>query len=140
FADKQKNNFLAMLAHELRNPLAPIRNGIELLKLTSRNEPTVYETTKVMERQIVHLVRLVDDLMDVSRIVTGKIQLETELVDLGEVIDRAVEEVQPTIDARGHELMVSRPARALTIHADPVRLAQVFSNLLSNAAKFTEGQ
>ncbi|MBA4105223.1 MAG: hybrid sensor histidine kinase/response regulator [Pirellula sp.] len=137
-ADRQKNEFLAMLAHELRNPLAPIRNGVELLKMSSRCEPDIYDTTQMMERQIIHLVRLVDDLLDVSRIVTGKIHLERELIDVSEFIDRAVEEVQPTIDGRGHELILVRPTRPLVIDGDIVRLAQVISNLLTNAAKFTD--
>jgi CheY-like chemotaxis protein len=137
-ADKQKNEFLAMLAHELRNPLAPIRNGVELLKMSRTVEPEVQETTRMMERQIIHLVRLVDDLLDVSRIITGKIQLENAPIDVSEFIDRAIEEVQPTLDARGHELMLMRPARQIIVQGDMVRLAQVVSNLLSNAAKYTE--
>ena len=137
-ADKQKNEFLAMLAHELRNPLAPIRNGVELLKMSRTAEPEIQETTRMMERQVVHLVRLVDDLLDVSRIITGKIHLDNEPVDVSDFIDRAIEEVQPTIDARGHELMLTRPARQIIVDGDMVRLAQVVSNLLSNAAKYTE--
>jgi PAS domain S-box-containing protein len=138
-ADRQKNEFLAMLAHELRNPLAPIRNGVELLKMSRTAEPEVQETTRMMERQVVHLVRLVDDLLDVSRIVTGKIHLVKEPVDVNEIVDRAIEEVQPTLDARGHELMLTRPARPIIVEGDIVRLSQVVSNLLSNAAKYTEG-
>jgi PAS domain S-box-containing protein len=137
-ADKHKNEFLAMLSHELRNPLAPIRNGVELLKMSRSTEPFVQETTKMMERQIIHLVRLVDDLLDVSRIMTGKIHLDKEPIDVNGFIERAVEEVQPTIDARGHELMISRPARPVVVDGDAVRLAQVVSNLLSNAAKYTD--
>ncbi len=137
-ADKQKNEFLAMLAHELRNPLAPIRNGVELLKLSGSREPVVQDTTKMMERQVAHLVRLVDDLLDISRIVTGKIHLDKEPIDINAVIERAIEEVQPTIDAGGHELMVTRPARPIGVEGDIVRLAQVVSNLLSNAAKYTD--
>jgi PAS domain S-box-containing protein len=136
-ADRQKNEFLAMLAHELRNPLAPIRNGIELLRMPGVEPAAVQQTTAMMERQVVHLVHLVDDLLDVSRIVRGKVALRREPVDLRAVIDRAVEEIQPTIDARGHELMVSMPARPIIIDADIVRLAQVLSNLLANAAKFS---
>jgi PAS domain S-box-containing protein len=137
-ADKQKNEFLAMLAHELRNPLAPIRNGVELLKMSRTMEPEVQETTRMMERQVVHLVRLVDDLLDISRIITGKIHLDNEPVNVSEFIDRAIEEVQPTIDARGHELMLAQPARQIIVDGDMVRLSQVVSNLLSNAAKYTE--
>jgi PAS domain S-box-containing protein len=138
FADKQKNEFLAMLAHELRNPLAPIRNGVELLKMSKCIEPEVQETTRMMERQVVHLVRLVDDLLDVSRIITGKIHLERKPIDLRDVVDRAIEEVQPSLDARGHELMLTRPARPIIVDGDLMRLAQVVSNLLSNAAKYTD--
>jgi PAS domain S-box-containing protein len=137
-ADKQKNDFLAMLAHELRNPLAPIRNGIEVLKMCGNDDPVADETTAIMERQVVHLVRLVDDLLDVSRIVNGKIHLDKKPVDVGDFIERAVEEIQPAIDASGHELMIGRPARPITVSGDVVRLAQVLSNLLSNAAKFTD--
>ncbi|MFL5328711.1 MAG: PAS domain S-box protein [Gemmataceae bacterium] len=137
-ADKHKNEFLAMLAHELRNPLAPIRNGVELLKMSKTIEPEIQETTRMMERQIVHLVRLVDDLLDVSRIITGKIHLEREPVDVRDVVNRAVEEVQPILDARGHELILTQPARPIIVDGDVVRLAQVVSNLLSNAAKYTE--
>jgi CheY-like chemotaxis protein/two-component sensor histidine kinase len=103
-------------------------------------EPEVQETTRMMDRQVTHLVRLVDDLLDVSRIITGKIHLDKDPLDISEVIDRAIEEVQPTIDARGHELMLTRPARQIIVDGDIVRLAQVVSNLLSNAAKYTESQ
>lgn len=137
-ADRHKNEFLAMLSHELRNPLAPIRNGVELLKMSASLEPEIRETANMMERQVVHLVRLVDDLLDVSRIMTGKIHLVKEPVDVNEFINRALEEIQPTIDARGHELMLSRPARPLVVEGDLVRLAQVISNLLSNAARYTD--
>lgn len=137
-ADKHKNEFLAMLAHELRNPLAPIRNGVELLKMASSADPEVFETTRMIERQVAHLVRLVDDLLDVSRIISGKIHLELAALDINTVVDRAVEEIQPAFDARGHELMLVRPARHLVVEGDVVRLAQVLSNLLANAAKFTD--
>ena len=137
-ADRQKNEFLAMLAHELRNPLAPISNGLQLLKLPGLDESTLRQTTALMERQLTHLVRLVDDLLDVSRIVTGKMTFQREPTDLASIINRAVEETQPAIDARGHELMLSLPARGIVVDADAVRLAQVVSNLLVNAAKYTE--
>jgi PAS domain S-box-containing protein len=126
------------LAHELRNPLAPIRNGVELLKMASSADPEVHATTRMMERQVVHLVRLVDDLLDVSRIITGKIHLDRAPIDVDRFIDRAVEEIQPAIDARGHELMLIRPARRVVVDGDVVRLAQVLSNLLGNAAKYTD--
>ncbi|WP_254508559.1 PAS domain-containing hybrid sensor histidine kinase/response regulator [Anatilimnocola floriformis] len=137
-ADRHKNEFLAMLAHELRNPLAPIRNGVELLKIASRDEPAIQQTTVMMERQIVHLMRLVDDLLDVSRIVTGKIHLVSQPIDVGAFVERAIEEIQPAIDARGHELMLTRPARPIFVDGDLVRLSQVVSNLLSNASKYTD--
>jgi PAS domain S-box-containing protein len=137
-ADRQKNEFLAMLAHELRNPLAPISNGLQLLKLPGIEQNVVREATEMMERQLYHLVRLVDDLLDVSRIVTGKMHYNMEPVELATVIHRAIEESQPMIDARGHELMLSLPAKSIIVDADVHRLAQVFSNLLLNAAKYTD--
>lgn len=137
-ADRQKNEFLAMLAHELRNPLAPISNGLQLLKLPGIEQAVVREATEMMERQLYHLVRLVDDLLDVSRIVTGKMQYQKEPLELATIVRRAVEESQPMIDARGHELMLSLPAKSIIIDADIHRLSQVFSNLLLNAAKYTD--
>jgi len=137
-ADRQKNEFLAMLAHELRNPLAPISNGLQLLKLPGIEQSVVREATEMMERQLYHLVRLVDDLLDVSRIVTGKMQYKKEPVELATIIRRAVEESQPLIDARGHELMLTLPAKSIIVDADVHRLSQVFSNLLLNAAKYTD--
>jgi len=137
-ADRQKNEFLAMLAHELRNPLAPISNGLQLLKMPGVDENTVHQTTEMMERQLFHMVRLVDDLLDVSRIITGKLNYQKEPLDLTVVINRAVEETQPAIDARGHELMLVLPARPLIVNGDVLRLSQVVSNLVSNAAKYTE--
>jgi PAS domain S-box-containing protein len=137
-ADKQKNNFLAMLAHELRNPLAPIRNGVQVLKMASHDQSMIDSTAEMMERQIVHLVRLIDDLLDVSRIVAGKIHLNRNPIEVSTFIQRAIEEVQPTLDAGGHELLVTLPARQIVVDGDLVRLSQVVSNLLSNAAKYTE--
>lgn len=136
-ANRQKNEFLAMLAHELRNPLAPIRTGLQLLKMQGIDGQTVDETTEIMERQLTHLVQLVDDLLDVSRIVSGKIALRKETLSLSEIIQAAAEEVQPTLDARGHELMVTLPQKPMLIEGDLVRLAQVLVNILANAAKFT---
>jgi len=137
-ADRQKNEFLAMLAHELRNPLAPISNGLQLLMLPGVDDATLKQTTALMQRQLTHLVRLVDDLLDVSRIVTGKLTFRKEPTDLASIIQRAAEETQPAIDARGHELMVSLPMRPIVIDADAVRIAQVISNLLVNASKYTD--
>jgi PAS domain S-box-containing protein len=136
-ADRQKNEFLAMLAHELRNPLAPISSAVQLLKLSPVKDPMVQETTDLMDRQLKHLVRLVDDLLDISRIINGKISLHKEPVELASAIASAIEEVQPLLDARGHELVLTAPTRPIVVTADAVRLSQVISNLLANAAKYT---
>ena len=136
-ADKQKNEFLAMLAHELRNPLAPISNALQLLKIPDIDKSATLQITEMMERQVFHLVRLVDDLLDMSRIITGKIALHTEPIEVGAAVARAVEEVQLAIDARGHELIVTVPARPIMIEGDLVRIAQVVANLLTNAAKYS---
>jgi PAS domain S-box-containing protein len=140
-ADRRKDEFLAMLAHELRNPLAPIRNALHVLKKTEDESPAARERARrllsMVERQVKHLVRLVDDLLEVSRITRGKIELRKEPVDLAAVVAQAVETSQPLIRANGHELTVSLPPEPLPLEADPVRLCQVFANLLNNAAKYT---
>ncbi|KQY88269.1 hypothetical protein ASD35_11810 [Pelomonas sp. Root1444] len=136
--DRRKDEFLATLAHELRNPLAPIRNGLEILKMPRVDAGTVQQTRAMMERQVHQLVRLVDDLLDVSRVMGGKIELRREYVELANVIARAVETVQPLIGAQGHRLALSIPQDSLLLDADPVRMAQVVGNLLTNAAKYTE--
>jgi PAS domain S-box-containing protein len=136
-ADQLKDEFLAMLAHELRNPLAPIRNALHLVRLAGpRLEPSVAGNFGIIERQVDHLVRLVDDLLDVSRISQGKIHLQKQPVDLAEVVARAVESSTPLIDARRHHLTV-RVAAGTLIEGDAVRLVQIVSNLLNNAAKYT---
>jgi signal transduction histidine kinase/ActR/RegA family two-component response regulator len=137
-ADQRKNEFLAILAHELRNPLAPLRNGLHILKLRPDADPTVSQTVNMMDRQMTHLVRLVDDLLDVSRITRGKLELRQRKALLSEILDHAVESVRALIESRRHELVVEIRAQNLLVDADPDRLAQVFSNLLSNAAKYTE--
>jgi PAS domain S-box-containing protein len=137
-ADRRKDEFLATLAHELRNPLAPIRNALQILKMPRVDAATVERSRDMMERQVHHLVRLVDDLLDVSRVMRGKIELRREQVELATVVARAVETVQPLVDSQGHELNVLLPPDSLPINADPVRLAQVVGNLLTNAAKYTE--
>ncbi len=137
-ADRRKDEFLATLAHELRNPLAPIRNSLQILKMPRVDAETVQRSRDMMERQVHHLVRLVDDLLDVSRVMRGKIELRKEKVELATVVARAVETVQPLVDAQGHELSVRLPSQSLLLDADPVRLAQVVGNLLTNAAKYTE--
>jgi signal transduction histidine kinase/DNA-binding response OmpR family regulator len=137
-ADQRKNEFLAMLAHELRNPLAPIRNAVELFRLHDLEKPQLQFAREVVERQVQLLVRLVDDLLDVSRITRGKVTLQKELVSVADVVARAIETSQPLIAARQQQLTVDLPEEPLQVEADPARLAQVLANLLNNAAKYTE--
>jgi PAS domain S-box-containing protein len=137
-ADRRKDEFLATLAHELRNPLAPIRNGMELLRISEADAALAGEIHGIMERQMEHLTRLVDDLLDVSRITHNRIELRKRRVDLAEVIQSALEASRPLIDEAGHELTISLPADPVQLEADPTRLAQVFANLLNNSAKYTE--
>jgi len=137
-ADRRKDEFLATLAHELRNPLAPIRTGIDLLRRAEDRSPLVVSLTAMMERQIGHMVRLVDDLMDVSRVASGKLRLQPERVPLSSVVTDAVEAVRPLIKERGHVLTVTMPPTPIVLDMDPVRMTQVISNLLNNAAKFTD--
>ena len=132
--DRKKDDFIALLAHELRNPLAPIRNGLQVLKLSGRGED---RAVAMMDRQLTHMVRLIDDLLDVSRIVHNKMELRRERVALTDVIASAVETAQPAIEAAGHEFSVTLPGRPVDLDADLTRLAQVFSNLLTNSAKYT---
>jgi signal transduction histidine kinase/CheY-like chemotaxis protein len=136
--DRRKDEFLATLAHELRNPLAPVRNALQILKMPRVDVETVERSREMMERQVQHLVRLVDDLLDVSRVMRGKIELRREPVELATVVAWAVETVQPLVEAQGHDLSVRMPSESLLLDADPVRLAQVVGNLLTNAAKYTE--
>ncbi|HVX12382.1 MAG TPA: PAS domain S-box protein [Pirellulales bacterium] len=137
-ADQRKDEFLATLAHELRNPLAPIRNSLEILKMPRVDAEVAQHARDLMERQIHHLVRLVDDLLDVSRVMRGKIDLRKERIELATVIARALETVQPLIDTHRHHLHIRLPEESLVLPADPVRLSQVVVNLLTNAAKYTE--
>jgi PAS domain S-box-containing protein len=136
-ADRQKNEFLAMLAHELRNPLAPMRNALHLLGMPSVAPQTAERALGMMGRQLNHLIRLVDDLLDVSRIIQGKIELRKELIDIASTVHRAAETAQPVIEARRHLLTLSLPETALLVEGDPLRLAQVIANLLTNAAKYS---
>jgi signal transduction histidine kinase/ActR/RegA family two-component response regulator len=136
-ANVRKDEFLATLAHELRNPLAPISTGIELLKLADDRSAALEEVLPTMERQTRQLVALVDDLLDVSRITRGKLDLKRRRVTLADVIESATEEAMPLIDTLGHKLAVTTPSQPVRIVADPHRLAQVISNLLNNAAKYT---
>lgn len=137
-ADRRKDEFLAVLGHELRNPLAPLQNGLELLALGGNDQALVAHARQVMERQLRHLVRLVDDLLDVARIRSGKIVLELERLELATVIASAVELARPLIDARSHELQIILPPDPLWTDADRIRLPQLLANLLNNAAKYTQ--
>ncbi len=137
-ADRHKDDFLAVLAHELRNPLSPIRSALELQKIAGDDTEAIAESRGIMERQVAQLVHLVDDLMDVSRIKTGKLGLRTENVHLEEVVRHAVEASRPLIDENGHEFVISSIPENVIVEADSARLAQVFSNLLNNSAKYTD--
>jgi signal transduction histidine kinase len=136
-ADRHKDEFLAMLAHELRNPLAPIRNAVHLIKMRSLEDAQLCMARDVIERQLKQLTRLVDDLLDVSRITRGKINLARERLELADLMSRAVETVMPAIESRGHALSVELPERPLRLYGDPVRLVQALGNVLGNAAKYT---
>jgi len=135
--DRRKDEFLATLAHELRNPLAPIRNALQIMALSDEGAAQEHARS-MMERQLGQMVRLIDDLLDVSRITVGKLELRKERVALGAVLASAVETARPLIDASGHALHVAGTADPVYLDADPVRLAQIFSNLLNNAAKYMD--
>jgi two-component system CheB/CheR fusion protein len=136
-ADRRKDEFLAMLAHELRNPLAPIRHAAHVFRALGPAGPDLQQAGEMIERQVLHLSRLVDDLLDVSRITRGKIALHKEPVELAAVVARAVEACRPVVEARRHELTVTLPREPVAAHADATRMAQVVANLLNNAAKYT---
>ncbi len=137
-ADRRKDEFLAMLSHELRNPLAPLRNGVHVLRLAGlAGPPAVGNTLEMMDRQLQHLTRLVDDLLDVARLTRGQVRLQKAPTDLAEAVARAVETARPLVEARRHELTVALPPGPLPLEADLPRIAQAFANLLNNAAKFT---
>ena len=133
--NRRKDEFLAMLAHELRNPLAPILNAAAILRHPGHEHEELTYAREIIERQVQHLSRLVDDLLDVSRISLGKVKLQKERIELAAVVARAVETSKPVIDARRHRLKLLLPPTGLQLEADPTRLAQVISNLLTNAAK-----
>jgi signal transduction histidine kinase len=138
-ADRRKSEFLAVLAHELRNPLAPIRNGLQILRMRAPADEVSQRTLNIMDRQIAQLVHLVDDLLDISRITRGSVALKRDRICLTDVLANAVEATRPLIEAHGHELVIElHPTVPVLIDGDPHRLAQVFSNLLSNSAKYTD--
>jgi PAS domain S-box-containing protein len=136
-ADRRKDEFLATLAHELRNPLAPLSNTLEILKRSANQDASTRRSVDTMERQLEQLVRLVDDLLDLSRITHNRIELRKRHIELAPVIRQAVLAAQPLADASRHTLDVSMPAEPIHLHADPVRLTQVFGNLLNNSCKYT---
>ena len=137
-ASRAKDEFLAMLGHELRNPLSPMITALELMRL--RGGDVLERERTIVERQVQHLTRLVDDLLDVSRITRGKIQLKRRLVEMGEVVENAIEMASPLLEARRHRLDADVPRRGLLVEGDPDRLAQVLANLLTNAAKYTQAE
>jgi PAS domain S-box-containing protein len=136
-SSRRMNEFLAMLAHELRNPLAPIRNAVTIMQLETLSSPVLRNCRDVIDRQVSHITRLVDDLLDVGRLTTGKIKLRKELLRLSDVVARSVETARPLINARHQVLEVEQPPQALHVQGDATRLSQVLQNLLVNAAKFT---
>jgi signal transduction histidine kinase len=137
-SDRRKDEFLATLAHELRNPLAPIRNALEIMRLAGSDPEALQRSRALIERQVHQLVRLIDDLLDISRITRGKVKLRKEQVEAAVIVQSAVETAQPFIEHAGHTLKVELPREPLLLEADPTRLAQVLVNLLNNAAKYTD--
>jgi PAS domain S-box-containing protein len=137
-ADRRKDEFLATLAHELRNPLAPIRNALQIMRMARDDRRAVDESRTLVERQVAHMVRLIDDLMDISRITRGKLELRKERVELATVIRHAVETSRPLVEGNGHRLSLTLSTRPIFLDADVTRLAQVFSNLMNNAARYTD--
>ncbi|WP_315125092.1 PAS domain S-box protein [Comamonas antarctica] len=136
-SSRQMNEFIAMLAHELRNPLAPIRNAVSILQLEQAPSTTVRTSRDMIDRQLSHLTRLVDDLLDAGRLTSGKIRIKPELISFNRVVSRAIEATRPAMDARSHQFKLDVPPEDLWVNADETRLAQVLQNLLSNATKFT---
>ena len=135
---RRKDEFLAMLAHELRNPLAPIRNALQIMRLTGGNAQAVASASEMMERQVGQMVRLVDDLLDVEYISRGKIELRRGRIELASTVNHAVEAACSLVQLKEHDLIVTLPSQPLYLNADPTRLAQVVGNLLNNACKFTD--
>jgi PAS domain S-box-containing protein len=136
-ADREKDDFLALLAHELRNPLAPIRTAVQLLKMRTQPDAEEHRLHGVIDRQVQHLVRMVDDLLDVSRVLRGKVELRREPIDIADAIAIAAETSRPLIDTQRQQLTLDLPASPVTVHGDAVRLSQVIANLLNNASKYS---
>jgi len=136
-ADREKDDFLALLAHELRNPLAPIRTAVQLLKMRKQADVEAQRLHDVIDRQVQHLVRMVDDLLDVSRVLRGKVELRREPLEIADAMAIAVETSRPLLDAQRQELKLQLPGHPVTVHGDAVRLAQVMANLLNNASKYS---
>jgi PAS domain S-box-containing protein len=136
-ADRRKTQFLATLAHELRNPLAPLRSGLQVMRLAGSDQATIARVQDIMDRQLSHMVELVDDLLDVARIAHGQVELRRAAIDLKEVVRNAIETSMPLIEAARHRLEIALPDRALPLVGDQTRLTQVVSNVLNNAAKYT---
>jgi PAS domain S-box-containing protein len=137
-ANDRKNEFLATLAHELRNPLAPIRNSLQLMQIAPNDSQVLEQSRAMIERQVTQMVRLIDELLDISRISRGKVELRQQNIDLQSVVAAAIEASRPLIDARQHQLTIDIPTKPIVMYADSTRLAQVVMNLLNNAAKYTE--
>ncbi len=136
-ANQRKDEFIALLAHELRNPLAPLRNGLEIMRLAADDPAAVAESREIMDRQLTHMVRLIDDLLDISRIGRHKMELRRQRVLLVDVLNSAIETARPAIESAGHELTLVLPAEPIYLDADLTRLAQVFGNLLNNSTKYS---
>jgi PAS domain S-box-containing protein len=137
-ANRNKEEFMALLSHELRNPLSPILNALNILRQMKTNDPIIEQAGNIINRQVMQMVRLVDDLLDISRITKGKLRLTKEKVELRVVANRAAETVRSLMDARKHDFSVSLPTGPLYVEADPARLEQVIVNLLNNAAKYSD--
>jgi signal transduction histidine kinase/ActR/RegA family two-component response regulator len=137
-ADARKNEFLAMLGHELRNPLAPIRNAVKVMKQLGSDDPDLCWARDVVDHQVRQMAQLVDDLLEISRVTSGKVRLQREVVDVATIVAFATETSRPVLEAHHHRLSISLPLNAVHVNADPIRMAQVLSNLLNNAAKYTK--
>ena len=137
-ADRRKDEFLAMLAHELRNPLAPIRNSLEIMKHAPGDDALVRRARETIDRQVVHMQRLIDDLLDISRVTRNRLELRKQRVELAAVLQPAVESSRPAADAAHQQLNVTMPAGPVALYADPVRLTQAFGNIINNACKYTD--